>query len=536
MKIPVNGLTWTAALLPILVLLILLLIFQWSAARAAIAGMVVTVVTGFLVYKATPFLIVAEGAKGVWNAFIILIIVWTAVLLYQVGEEAGAYRVIRSGMRKLFPNELMLVLTMGWIFESFLQGITGFGVPVAVGAPLLTGLGVTPLYAIVIPLLGQAWGNTFGTLGAAWDSLVLSAGLVSGSKEYVTAALWTAAFIWLWDFVCGFAVCWFYGKWRAVKKGLPAVVLLAMIQGGGEFLMARVNTTICCFIPACLSLLAALLLGRTSLYNREWSVQDSPMMSREGSEGKTVPEEETENQMTLVQAFAPYFFLSVLSLTVLLCGPLNRCLGRFVLTVHFPETQTGYGFVNVASEGTLAPLTHASMFLLLSALGGIVYYSLHGWIREGGVRRIFVRSFSMICPSAVSIIALVIMSKIMDGCGQTQVLANGIAGVLGKAYMLLAPFIGFLGTFMTGSNMSSNILFGGFQMTTAKLLHTNVAAVLGAQSAGGCIGSAVSPSKIVLGTTTAGIVGEEGKVLKKVMVITLPAIAGIGILLFLLAA
>ena len=84
-------------------------------------------------------------------------------------------------MRKLLPNELLLVLAMGWIFESFLQGITGFGVPVAVGAPLLIGIGVKPLWAVIIPLIGQAWGNTFGTLGAAWDSLAMSAGLAVGA-------------------------------------------------------------------------------------------------------------------------------------------------------------------------------------------------------------------------------------------------------------------------------------------------------------------------------------------------------------------
>ena len=102
------------------------------------------------------------------------------------------FLVIRNGMRKLLPNELLLVLALGWILESFLQGITGFGVPVAVGAPLLIGIGVKPMWAVIIPLLGQSWGNTFGTLAAAWDALVMSAGISSGSKEYLITAFWTA--------------------------------------------------------------------------------------------------------------------------------------------------------------------------------------------------------------------------------------------------------------------------------------------------------------------------------------------------------
>ena len=142
----------------------------------------------------------------------------------------------------------------------------------------------------------------------------------------------------------------------------------------------------------------------------------------------------------------------------------------------------------------------------------------------------------MTMPSGISVIGLVIMSKIMDGTGQTVVLANGIANVLGKIYVIFAPFVGLLGTFMTGSNMSSNILFGGFQSTTANLLGVNTSAVLGAQSAGGAIGSAVSPSKIILGTTTANILGREGEVLKKIMVISIPAAIVIGAILYVLVA
>lgn len=535
MNIPVNLFMWVMAFLPIITLLILMMKFNWGATEAAPIGLLITVITGFAFYKANIQLIAAESVKGIWNALIILIIVWTAILMYQVGDEAKAFLVIRDGMRKLLPNELLLVLAMGWIFESFLQGITGFGVPVAVGAPLLIGIGVKPMWAVIIPLLGQAWGNTFGTLGAAWDSLAMSAGLAAGSQEYMVTALWTAGFILLWTVIGAFATCWFYGKGKAVKKGFVAVALLALIQGVGQLVLTQVNTTICCFVPACISLIVILLLGRTKMYGEEWSIEDSPIMNREFTNQSS---EEELPDMNLVQAFVPYFLLSAITLIVLLVKPINQVLNQISFGLSFPETSTGYGYVNAAVDkfSPLAPFTHASMFLFISAIIGLVYYKKHGWIKEGGVKRVFVKSVSMTMPSGIAVIGLVIMSKIMDGTGQTVVLANGIAGVLGKIYVILAPFVGLLGTFMTGSNMSSNILFGGFQMTTAKLLKVNVAAILGAQSAGGCIGSAVSPSKIILGTTTAGILGKEGEVMKKLIAITVPATIVIGVILFVLVA
>lgn len=194
--------------------------------------------------------------------------------------------------------------------------------------------------------------------------------------------------------------------------------------------------------------------------------------------------------------------------------------------------------MNAASDcfSPFQPFTHASMFLFISSIIGLVYYKSKGWIKEGGVKRIFVKSVTMTMPSGIAVIGLVIMSKIMSGTGQTVVLANGIANVLGKVYVVFAPFVGLLGTFMTGSNMSSNILFGDFQMQTSALLDVNAAAVLGAQSAGGAIGSAVSPSKIILGTTTANILGSEGAVMKKIIGITVPATIVIGGILYVLVA
>lgn len=532
MNIPVNFLTWIMAFLPIIVLIVLMIKFHWGATEAAPVGLLITVFSGLLVYKADLTTIAVESAKGIWSALVILLIIWTAILMYQVGDEAKAFIVIKEGMSKLLPNELLLVLALGWIFESFLQGITGFGVPVAVGAPLLIGIGVAPMYAIIIPLLGQAWGNTFGTLGAAWDSLAVSAGMQVGSPEYYRAAFWAAVFLLVWDFLTGIIICWFYGKGKAVKKGLPAVLAMTVIGGGGELALSQVNTTLSNFIPAVVCLVVLMLMGRMKMYRDEWKIEDSKIMIRKESEAETL---DMPKDMTLVQAFVPYVLLSLMTIIVLTVTPVNNLLSKFQISISVPETSTGYGYVNAASDAfsPIVPFTHASMFLFLSAIIGLWYYKKHGWIKQGGTKAIFGRSITMTMPSGMAVIGLVIMSKIMSGTGQTVVLSQGIANVLGNKYLILAPFIGLLGTFMTGSNMSSNILFGDFQMTTSSLLGVNASAVLGAQTAGGAIGAAVSPSKIILGTTTAGCLGKEGEVLKTMLMLTIPATIAIGLFLFL---
>ncbi len=541
MNIPVNFATWGMAVLPIVVLVVLMTRFHWSAMKAALVGLVIATFSALVFYKADARMVAIEAAKGAWSALPILLVIATAILLYQVGRAAHAFSVIKEGMSRLLPNELMLVLAIGWGFESFLQGITGFGVPVAVGAPLLIGIGVTPMYAILLSLLGPAWGNTFGTLALAWEALASTAGLDAGSTEYYRAAFWASVFLLVWDLLIGMMICWLYGRGEAVRKGLPAVLAMAIVSGGGELVMSQFSPTLANFVPSAAGLIVLVLMGRMKMYREKWRVESSKIMVRQSntSEDARNPgdatEEERPGDMTLLQAVLPYILLTIIALGILIVTPIHELLSQFQISISVPETVTGYGYVNEASDAfsPITPFTHASMFLLISALAGLVYYRRLGRIPSGATKDIGAQTISMMKAPGMAVLLLVIMSKIMSGTGQTVVLAQGIAGVLGNKYLILAPFVGMLGTFMTGSNMSSNILFGNFQMTTSSLLGVNAAAVLGAQTGGASVGAAISPSNIMLGSTTANCPGKEGEVLKIMLVIAMPVAIGIGLFLFL---
>lgn len=531
MNIPVNLFTWILAALPIIVLLILMVKFQWGADKAAPVGLLISLLSAVLVYKSSFNLIFLESLKGIWSAVTVLLIVWTAILLYEVVNEAKAFEVFKHGMQKVSPNELIQVLSFGWVFVSFLMGITGFGVPVAIGAPLLVGIGVSPVWAVFIPLIGHAWGNTFGTLAVAWDALVLQTNIGSNPELVLRTALWAAIFIWIWNFISGVAICWFYGKKEGLKKGLPAVILISLIQGGGQLLLSQVNPTLACFIPSCIALIVVLFLGKTKMYGSKWRIEDSRIMDR-SKDLKTAVE--YPKDMKINQAFVPYYTLTVITLFILLINPVKGFLGQWSIGFSFPETITGYGFINQAVEkfSPFAPLTHAAVFLALSSLIGFLYYKKNNWVVEGSGKKVIKQSIEKTIPSGVAVIGFIIMSRIMGGSGQTVVLAEGIAAVFDKGYVLLSPVVGMLGSFMTSSNMASNILFGEFQLATAEILNLDPAVLLGAQTAGGAIGNTICPGNIILGTTTAGILGKEGLLLKKILPITVSAAAIIGLIMF----
>jgi lactate permease len=530
MNIPLNLGMWLLAALPIIVLLVLMAGFQWGATKAAPIGFAIALVTGLFFYKADLFLVLIESLKGVWSTLVVLIVVWPAILLFEVVNEAKAFTVFRNGLQKYTPNELVQVIALGWVFMSFLQGITGFGVPVAVGAPLLVGIGVTPIWAVLIPLIGHAWANTFGTLAVAWDALVLQTNLAADPALLLQTAMWAASFIWVWNFITGIAISWIYGKKEGLIRGLPVVIVISLLQGGGQLLLSQVNQTLAAFIPAVLSLVAILLIGRTKMYGKPWRIENSKVMNRKNGD---VAQDYPKN-MSMHQAFLPYYVLTFITLFVLLIQPIKQFLGQIKFGFAFPETMTGFGYVNAATSSfsPFSPLTHAGMFLLLSSYIGYVFFRKHGWIQKEGGKAVFKRSMQKTLPSALAVLGFILMSRMMGGTGQTVILAQGFASTFGKSYAILAPVVGMLGAFMTSSNMASNILFGEFQLTTAKILSLNVAAILGAQTAGGAIGNTICPGNVILGTTTAGILGQEGIVLKKVLPITITAAVIVGMILF----
>ena len=240
--------------------------------------------------------------------------------------------------------------------------------------------------------------------------------------------------------------------------------------------------------------------------------------------------------MSMAEAFMPYIVLTVITLAVLLIKPLKGFLGQWSFGFALPETSTGYGFTNAAVErySPLSPLTHASFFLIISSIIGYIYYVKKGLLRAGSFRPALRRSVYKVIPSGIAVIGFLIMSRIMSGSGMTSVLADGMARVMGRAYALLAPMVGLLGAFMTSSNMASNILFSEFQLTTARLLGLDAAGILGAQTAGGAIGTATCPGNITLGCTTAGIVGREGEALRKTLPLSIAAAIFVGLILFVI--
>ncbi|MDL2327622.1 L-lactate permease [Ruminococcaceae bacterium OttesenSCG-928-A11] len=495
------------AFLPIAVLIALLLVFKVRASVASLCGLGTAILVGVLYFGAPASGLPLQAVKGAWNALSIFIVICPAMLIYQVLSEADMFTHIKAKVSGMLRDDLLQVLFIGWAFAGFLQSVTGFGVPVAVCAPILVGFGFSPVTAVIISILGHAWGGTFGTLAIAWDSMLMQAGITDGALIARTA-LNTGLMLWLETAICGFVIYALYKKKQGEKKivvrEIIYVIVISAVQGGGQLLTAYFNPSVACFIASTLAIITIFLLDRLSPKRK------APQAAETGA-----------GAVSTFDVIMPYLVLVVLVVVVLLVGPVNRLLGQFQVGLTLPD---GTGGASVYSP--LSIFTHSGTVLLVTAVLLYAWYLKKGHVQRQNMGVVVSNALKKAGQSILPVLCLIIMSKVMDGTGQITVLAGGVAGLMQGAYPFAAPFIGILGSFICSSNMSSNILFTGFQNSIAASLEMDPAVILAAQTAGGSIGNLLATSNIVLGLITTKAAGQENRVLKFLFPIAL----GIGLL------
>jgi lactate permease len=541
-QLPVDFLHWVIALLPIVVLLVLLVALRWKGIEAGPIGMLTAAFIALLVFRTPIETLAVAGGKGLWDAVFILYVVWSALLLYLVTVRAGAFDALRRGFMGFSRNELFLVLAIGWVFSSFFQGIAGFGAPIAVTAPLLIGIGVRPVYAVVIPLIAHTWAKMFGTLAVGWLAMIN----VVDIADPVRTAVETAILLWLVNLLGGLVVAWFYGRMPAVRHALPVILIISLIHGGLQLGLMYISPILSNFIAGTVALVALYPLSRWRRYAEpaEGITERPAMMDRNDQQqaetDSAAKEKGSGGSMSLGLALFPYILLTVMAILALAVPPINSLLSTFTIGLPFPGVQTGYGMdIDPALPySPFAPLTHPGTFVLIAALVSLFVYRTKGCEKADPDNQdsLWQNLVKDSVPSSIAIASFLVMSKLMDHSGQTTVLAQGLAAVATtNVYAFAANWIGILGAFMTSSSTASNILFSPLQSQAAGALDgLSQSSALAGQGAGGATGNVIAPANIVLGTSTARIPGQEGVILRKVLPWTILTAVLTGILTIVL--
>ena len=423
------------------------------------------------------------------------------MFLYNIVNSTGSFKVIGAMFTRLTNgNRLLQLLILGWVFPSFIQGVCGFGVPVAVAAPLLLGLGFNPLLSVITPLLGHSWGITFGSLGASYSVLIAMSPVEPDRMAWIGSL-----FIAFGGLIVGFCIVHFYGGMKGIAEGTPAVLLLMGIMAAGLIIMCRfVSAYVATFVAGAAGLiLGSILLPILPMYRPDPNAEPAPVD----------PEGE---KFSFLTAFSAYLILIIVVLAAYLIPPLKAALETVTVGLPFPETATSFGYTNAATEqySALKIFTTPGTLIVVSSILAILFYKAKGILPAGAVGQSMVNTAKQSIGSTTTVMTMTMMAVIMTEAGMTTYVAYGIAMSTGKLFAIFSPFIALLGGFVTSSGTSSNVLFTGLQYQVADILGISPYVVLAMQTTASSLSNSFSPGNTALGCGVVGLSGREGECLK----------------------
>jgi lactate permease len=481
-----------------------------------------------------------------------------ALLLYHVVNDAGAIDVIGRELPRFAVDKSSQALLLGWVFGSFLQGASGFGVPAAVVAPLLVSLGFAANPAVVIALVGHAWAVTFGSLGSSFFSLIAATGEPGGELAAPSAALLAVACL-----ACGFAVLWETDRWSAVRRRWIQLLGVGLVMAGVQFGLAVLGLWSLAAFGAGIAGLAVMILDfRFGIFDpQSWRRRfnrDEKAESEESLPVDQMAEPESQNTAdgtigqsghqqdlstdhhqashSLLKALTPYIIMTI----IIVLGQLvlKDPLSIVKINPEFQEVSTSFGWITPAGPGrSISMFGHAGALLLYTCVLSFFWFKIMGTFGRDDTysgKEIIKKTVKGSLKSTIGIFTLVAMAVTMQHASMTQILAETLSAGTGPLFPFLSPFIGALGAFMTGSNTNSNVVFGSLQLETALSLGLATALILASQTAGGAIGSLFAPAKVIVGSSTVEG-AEDSKVLRRAVAYGLAIIALVGALTWLIS-
>lgn len=465
---------------PLAVILIGMGLLRRSAVVAGSAGLALALLLALAVFPPSA----AEGsgsmrfvrgivAEAAHSTMTILWIILPALAIFEYQRRTGAIARIRDTLASLTKNRRLQAILIAWFFGLFMEGAAGFGTPVALAAPLLVGLGFSPVRAVVLALLGHAAGVSFGAVGTPVLAQVSVSGLNAQNIAVSTAALHA---------ICG------------------PLLLLAMVRLAAGATLSRYDlgwtalAALCFVVP---SLVLASVIGPElptlggALIGAVVFVLCLPRRSPRSFDPRQI-----------LSDLAPYLLIVVLVLLTRLIGPVQDSLSALSLEWVLDDIYSG----------AFQPLYHPGTALFIGLILGAMASG-----EQRALPAALVAALQRLLPVALALLIMLTLSRLMVHAGMIGALASAASSV-GPAWPLLAPIVGVLGTFITGSATASNILFTQLQVSTAGQLAYSAPLLAAAQGFGAAIGNIVAPHNIIAGGATVGLTGREGEILARTLI------------------
>jgi lactate permease len=508
------GLSALAAVIPLAVLFGLLASGRVPGWAPALAAAFAALIVAIAAWGMPAVSALSSGLQGAATAlFPIMWIVVSALFVHSLSVESGQFDVIRATLASITADRRLQALFIAFAFGAFLEGAAGFGTPVAISLAMLVSLGFEARAAAVLCLIANSSPVAFAAAGipvavaAGVSGIdVVTLGRIIG-RQVPLLSMFVP--LWLTVVLCG---------WRRSMEVLPALIVAGLLMSVSQFLIANFSG------PWTAGILSGIItLAGLWLFLRFWKPRaawDFPgaAAAREASvESTHKPPVAKTSSAAALRAWGPYLLMSVMILLWSL-GPLKPLLQRGDLKVPWPGLP--------GSSFTLALLSTPGTAIFLAAVLSAFF------LLKLGPRKVAAclgRTIRDLGGTIFTVCLILATAFIMNSSGMSATLGRALAAT-GALFPLFSPLLGWLGVLVTGSDTSSNALFGSLQRTTAESLGLNPALMVASNASGGVAGKMISPQSIAVATASGHLEGQEGALFRATVLHSLAMALLIGLL------
>ncbi|EGW41811.1 L-lactate permease [Desulfosporosinus sp. OT] len=490
------------ALIPIVWLMISLGVMKLPSHKTCTITLFITILLAVLVWKMPINQALTATLEGFAIAFWpIIIVIIAAVFTYNLSLYTGSMEVIKKMMTSITTDKRILVLILAWGFGGFLEAIAGFGTAVAIPASIMAALGFDPVFAAIICLIANTTPTAFGAIGLPVTTLAQVAGLNASTLSY-SVGIQLAGFI----IILPIILVMLTGKSVKAVKGVFFISLASGLAFAiPEVLIARyMGAALPALLGSVICIIVTVVIAKVFYKNTTSEIE----------------------HISLKQGFLAWVPFMLVLLFVLLTsslfpgieGPLSSIETTFKIYTG-PHAKPD-SFLWIANPGTL--------IIIATFIGGLIQGA-----KFLEIFNVLLKTCKQMIKSAITILGIVALAKVMSYSGMIASIAVVLVTATGSFYPIIAPVMGALATFVTGSDTSANILFGPLQVQVANNLHMSPYWLAAANTGGATAGKMISPQSIAVATAATGIVGSEGKILKATLKFCFAYVFFLGMVVYL---
>jgi lactate permease len=548
------ALTALVAMLPLLTLFVLLGVLRIAAWKAALASLAISVLVAVIAYSMPAGQAIVAATEGAaFGFFPIMWIVINAIWVYNMTVVTGHFDVLRRSFATVSDDQRIQAVIIAFCFGALLEALAGFGTPVAITSVMLIALGFKPVKAAVVALVANTAPVAFGALATP----IVTLATVTGLPEQQLSSLVGRQTPLLALFV-PMALVYIIDKGRGVRATLPATLTCGIAFAIAQFVCSN-------YVSPQLTDIVAALVGAASvvLLLRVWQPSDTYVEAPEvvvtqgiegmestsggsrrgsaarssgaavGAGGTTGDSSDHpigqgtgtaaelaardrghhDSPSEVFKAYAPYLII-IAVFSIAQIPAIKAVLAAPTVAVQWPglDLQTASGRPSTIPTFNFNWLAAAGTLMVIA---GLVTIPVIG-ISPAKAFRAYLQTYRQLFAAIVTVMAVLGLAYVMNASGQTATLGAWMAGA-GSAFAILSPILGWLGVAVTGSDTSSNSLFGALQVSAANQVGLSPALMAAANSSGGVLGKMISPQNLAIAAAAVGMSGREGDIFRKVV-------------------